>query len=53
MRTRTTDKEPDPEDAPRKSIRKLPRGRFYHGNKAMCKRLKAINSFYKVKEWVE
>ena len=53
MRTRTTDKEPDPEDAPRRSTRRNVRGRFFHGNKATCSRLKAVSSFYKVKDWVE
>ena len=49
MRTRTTDKEPDPEDAP------APRQQrhFFLGNKATCSRLKAVASFYKVKDWVE
>ena len=53
MRTRATEKEPDPEDAPRRSTRRNARGRFFHDNKATCSRLKAVSSFYKVKDWVE
>ena len=33
-------------------VKKLP-CRFFHGNKATCNRLKAVASFYKVKDWVE
>ena len=41
-------KDPKTVDAPQ-------RGRFFHGNKAMkgkCLHVKAVASFYKVKEWV-
>ena len=53
MRTRATKEEPDPEDATLRKPKRLPRGRFFHGNKATCSRLKAVASFYKVKDWVE
>ena len=35
-----------------KAAKKQPR-RFFHGNKTTCNRLKAVESFYKVKDWVE
>ena len=60
MRTRARKEEPDPEDAThsasairQRKPKRLPRGRFFHGNKATCSRLKAVTAFYKVKDWVE
>ena len=55
MRTRKAVKEPDPDEAPppfRRDITKRSSG-FFHGNKALCSRMKAVRAFYKVKDWVE
>ena len=50
MRTRKSNKdEPDPED----KLKLRAKRHFFLGNKATCSRLKAVASFYKVKDWVE
>ena len=50
MCTRKAGKDdPDPEDRPKPRAKR----HFFLGNKATCSRLKAVNSFYKVNDWVE